>query len=128
MWVLKAAKALVYQTREKIVVDELKVDFFNARGELVSKIIAPSGELNTGNRNMTARGGVLVKTQDSTTLMTDSLFWQNDSARIITYAKVFIERRDKTRIEGMGLITDPELKKIEILGHITGESSVEIKK
>jgi len=128
MWVLQASKALVYQSKERIVVEAVAINFFNVTGELVSNLVAPTGELNTKNRNMTARGGVVVKTQDSTTLNTDSLFWQNDSARIITRSRVLIVRRDQTKIEGMGLVTDPELKKIEILGRISGESSVEIKK
>ncbi len=128
MWVLYASKALVYQSRERIVVESLEVNFFNAKGELASNLIAPAGELNTKNRDMVARGGVLVRTQDSTVLNTDSLFWQNDSARIVTHSRVIIVRHDKTRIEGMGLITDPELKKIEIIGKIKGESSVEIER
>jgi LPS export ABC transporter protein LptC len=128
MWVLSASRALVYQSKERVVVETLMIDFFNAQGEKASHLVAPAGELHTKTRNMSARGGVLVRTQDSSILHTDSLFWQNDSSRIITMARVLIERKDKTRIEGMGLVTDPELKKIVILGRISGESSVEIKK
>lgn len=128
MWVLGASRALVYRAKEKILVETLTVNFFNSQGEMVSHLVAPAGELNTKNRDMSARCGVIVKTRDSTTLNTDSLFWQNDSARIVTRSRVTITRRDKTKIEGMGLITDPELKKIVILGRITGESPVELPK
>ncbi len=128
MWVLRGSRAFVYQSKEKIIVENLTVDFFNSKGERASNLKAPTGELSTRSRNMSARGGVVVLTQDSARLETDSLFWQNDSGRIVTRSRVLIERKDKTRIEGMGLVTDPELKKIEILGKITGESPVEIKR
>jgi len=85
---------------------------------------APRGELNTKTHNIFVEDSVVVITDDSTKLYTESLFWLNDSARILSDSYVMIIKGDGTVIEGRGLRTDPRLNRIEIIGETKGASPI----
>ncbi len=124
LWMLTAARAGVYE--EIIKVDSVQVRFYDEEEIEFSVLNAPRGELNTRTHNIFVADSVLVFTSDSTVLYTDSLFWLNDSAKILSDAYVRIVKRDGTVIEGKGLRTDPRLTKIEVLGETKGESPIEL--
>lgn len=124
LWVLSAEAAWVYD--EIIKIDAVKIKFYNEDHVEFSILYAPGGQLNTETHNILVGDSVYVVTDDSTKLFTDSLFWQNDSQRIVTNAAVKIMKQDGTVIEGTGLKTDPYLKKIEILGTTEGVSPIEL--
>ncbi|MGD8979308.1 MAG: LPS export ABC transporter periplasmic protein LptC [candidate division WOR-3 bacterium] len=124
LWTLNAARAGVYD--EIIKVDEVTVHFFDEEEAEFSVLTAPRGELNTTTHNIFVEDSVAVLTSDSTKLFTESLFWLNDSARILTDAYVEIIKGDGTVIQGRGLRTDPRLSKIEIIGDAKGASPIEL--
>lgn len=126
LWVLDADEANVFD--EFINVDTVTIRFFDEKPEAYAVLHGRSGTLNTKTRNIIVRDSVRLLTDDSTRLFTDSLFWKNDSQKIITNSFVRIIKHDSTTIEGNGLITTPDLKKIEVIGAITGTSPVEFPK
>ena len=122
LWTLNADRADVYE--EIIKVDEVTVRFYDESEDEYSVLTAPRGELNTRTHNIFVEDSVYVITNDSTQLRTVSLFWLNDSAKILTDAYVKILKRDGTVIEGRGLRTDPRLSRIEIIGETKGTSPI----
>jgi LPS export ABC transporter protein LptC len=124
LWTLNAARAAVYD--EIIKVDEVIVRFYDEKDIEFSVLTAPRGELNTTTHNIFVEDSVEVFTNDSTKLYTESLFWLNDSAKILTDAYVKIVKKDGTVIEGRGLRTDPRLTRIEIIGETKGESPIKL--
>ena len=124
MWTLDAQYAKVYD--EIIRVDSVKIRFYDKEQIEFSVLHAPGGMLNTKTHNVLVGDSVVVLTNDSTKLYTDSLFWQNDSQKILTDCRVRIIKQDSTVIEGQGLRADPYLKKIEILGTTQGISPIEL--
>jgi LPS export ABC transporter protein LptC len=122
LWTLNADRADVYE--EIIKVDEVTVRFYDENENEYSVLTAPRGELNTRTHNIFVEDSVYVVTNDSTKLHTESLFWLNDSAKILTDAYVRILKRDGTVIEGKGLRTDPRLSRIEIIGETKGTSPI----
>jgi LPS export ABC transporter protein LptC len=124
LWTLDAARAGVYD--EIIKVDEVNVHFYDEEESEYSVLSAPRGELNTKTHNIFVEDSVEVVTSDSTKLYTESLFWLNDSAKILTDAPVKIIKGDGTVIEGRGLRTDPRLSRIEIIGDAKGASPIEL--
>jgi LPS export ABC transporter protein LptC len=124
LWTLNAERAGVYD--EIIRVDEVTVRFYDENESEFSVLTAPRGELNTETHNILVEDSVEVLTDDSTKLYTESLFWLNDSAKILTDAYVKIVKGDGTIIEGRGLRTDPRLSRIEIIGDTKGESPIEL--
>lgn len=124
LWTLNAARAGVYD--EIIKVDDVTVRFFDEEEAEYSVLTAPRGELNTKTHNIFVEDSVAVFTSDSTKLFTESLFWLNDSAKILTDAYVEIIKGDGTVIRGRGLRTDPRLSRIEIIGDAKGASPIEL--
>jgi LPS export ABC transporter protein LptC len=122
LWTLNADRAGVYD--EIIKVDEVTVRFYDEDENEYSILTAPRGELNTRTHNIFVEDSVYVVTSDSTKLHTQSLFWLNDSAKILTDAYVKILKDDGTVIEGRGLRTDPRLSRIEIIGETKGSSPI----
>lgn len=124
LWMLTAARAGVYE--EIIKVDSVQIRFYDEEEVEFSVLNAPRGELNTRTHNIFVADSVEVLTNDSTALYTDSLFWLNDSAKILSDAQVKIVKKDGTVIEGKGLRTDPRLSRIEIISETKGESPIEL--
>lgn len=124
LWILNAEAAWVYD--EIIKIDKVEIKFYDEDNIEFSVLHAPGGRLNTETHNILVGDSVYVVTNDSTKLFTDSLFWENDSQRIVTNASVKIMKQDGTVIEGRGLKTDPYLKKIEVLGTTEGVSPIEL--
>ena len=124
LWVLDAEQARVYD--EIIKVDSVKIRFYDEEQVVFSILYAPNGILNTKTHNILVGDSVAVFTNDSTKLFTDSLFWQNDSQKILTDCHVKIVKLDSTLIKGKGLRADPYLKKIEIIGEAKGVSPIEL--
>jgi LPS export ABC transporter protein LptC len=125
-WHLFAASARVYE--DIIDVDSVRIKFYNESENEYAWLRSKTGVLNTKNHNIVVRDSVILITEDSTTLLTDSLFWDNELQRIITDARVKIIKKDSTTIEGNGLKTTTDLKKIEIIGDIRGTSPIKFPK
>lgn len=126
LWTLNAALANVYD--DLIMVDTVQIRFFDEKQEEHATLHSLKGTLNTKTHNIIVRDSVNLFTSDSVLLYTDSLFWQNDSQKILTDARVRITKQDGTVIAGKGLKTAPDLKRIEVLGAIAGESPIEFPK
>lgn len=124
LWILDAPQAKVYD--ELVQVDNVKIRFFDKDQIEFSILHAPGGILNKKTHNILVGDSVFVVTNDSTKLFTDSLFWLNDSQRIITNRPVKIVKQDSIVIEGQGLRADPYLNKIEIIGETKGTSPIVI--
>lgn len=124
LWILDAELARVYN--DVIKVDSVKIRFYNKEQIEFSVLYAPGGILNTVTHNVLVGDTVIVMTNDSTKLFTDSLFWMNDSQIIVTNRDVMIVKQDGTVIQGTGLRADPYLEKIEILGTTKGVSPIEL--
>jgi len=126
LWILDAITANVYENL--INVDTVRINFFGEKQSVFSVLTARQGILNTTTRNIVVKDHVVLWTDDSSRLYTDSLFWQNDSQKILTDSHVRIVKKDSTVIEGNGLKTKPDLKKIEIIGDIKGTSPIQFPK
>ncbi len=125
-WTLSAVSAFVYQ--EIINVVGVKIKFYNEDEKEYAWLRGNEGELHIGTHNIIVRDNVVLTTEDSTELYTDSLFWHNENQAIITDAHVKIIKKDSTVIEGNGLKTAPDLQKIEIIGDIKGISPIKFPK
>jgi LPS export ABC transporter protein LptC len=126
LYSVDAVKAYVYSHAQKIDVDNPYIIFYNEDGSISSKLNSLHGIVNTKNSNLFAKDSVLVQTNDSTILHTDSLIWDNQAQIITTDAWVTIESKQGL-IQGQGLISDAGLKKIEIKSSVTGKSEYDFK-
>lgn len=127
LYQLQALKAYIYEASNKIDVTEPKIIFFDDAGKEFSTLVAHSGSVNNKSSDLIARNEVIVQTQDSTYLYTDSLVWLNSRQIVTTDAWVTINSK-QGNIEGQGLISDAGLKKIEIKSAVKGKSNYKFEK
>jgi len=127
LYQLQAVKAYLYESSNKIDVTEPKIIFFDDSGREFSNLVARSGSVNNKSSDLIARNEVIVQTQDSTYLYTDSLVWLNSRQIVTTDAWVTINSK-QGNIEGQGLISDAGLKKIEIKSAVKGKSNYQFEK
>ena len=127
LYQLEAAKAYLYESLNKIEVAEPKIKFFDEDGKEFSHLVARAGSVNDKTSDLVARKEVVVQTEDSTYLYTDSLVWLNNQQLVTTDAWVKISSK-QGNIEGQGLISDAGLKKIEIKSTVKGKSNYQFEK
>ncbi len=120
-YTLEAQKAYVYDPAQRVDVTGLRVLFYDEVGGVSSTLVADEGSIYSQNEDLVARGNVIVRTSDSTMLVTDSLVWSNQRRLVRTDADLVIET-PKGRIKGKGLVSDAGLTKIDILSPVQGTS------
>ncbi|NLI99485.1 LPS export ABC transporter periplasmic protein LptC [bacterium] len=122
---LEGKRAFYYDKSSKIVVLEPNITFLGPDKEPTSEVTCDSGVVNNRTGDLFAYGHVIVVTNDSTVLRTDSLAWLNRKALIETDAEVLIISKDG-EVRGKGLISDADLAKIEIKEKIEGSTDYNI--
>lgn len=121
LYTLEAETAYVYDEEMRVDVFLPRVTFYDQDGAVHATLDADRGAIFSETDDLVARGNVLVETVDSTRLRTDSLTWNNREQLVRTEAHVEIETQ-KGKVEGIGLVSDAGLEKIEILSEVTGQS------
>jgi LPS export ABC transporter protein LptC len=114
LWKLFARYAAEYSTRDLYVARSLRVDFFDDKGENASVLTAREGEINSRNRNMIARGNVVLQTTEGTRLSTEVLQFLNREQLIVVPDDQLVRvERGNDVLTGYGFQSDPDLKQYE---------------
>lgn len=114
LWKLFARYAAEYSTRDLYVARSLRVDFFDDKGENASVLTAREGEINSRNRNMLARGSVVLQTTEGTRLSTEVLQFLNREQLVIVPDDQLVRvERGNDVLTGYGFQSDPDLKHYE---------------
>jgi LPS export ABC transporter protein LptC len=113
-WKMEAECAFVYEQRNILEADTIRVTFFDGRGEAGSVLTALHGKLNRKTDDMEARGNVVVIGSDGVVLRTESLTWSAETRQIVSQDSVTVIRHGDV-LTGWGFRGDPDLGKFEIL-------------
>ena len=113
-WTLEAKKADVYEKRNVLEVQLVKVTFYDRTGAVGSVLTAREGRIDNGTRDMEARGDVVVTGSDGVVLKTNRLTWENKARQIFSDDSVTVIRQQDV-LTGVGFRGDPDLGKFEIL-------------
>lgn len=111
-WTLYAKYAATYSARGVVVARDIRVDFFDDKGQRSSELTAREGEIQQQTRDMTARGNVVLKTTEGTRMTTQEMHFSNEQQLITSERLVRVERQGST-LEGVGFSSDPELRRFE---------------
>jgi LPS export ABC transporter protein LptC len=111
---LNSPEGRIYESKQVADVDQ-PVIYFYKNGHETSRLTAPSGTVKTDTHEVEAWGGVTIVTTDSSTLTTDRLRFDPKTQKIYSKDAVHLDKPDSVT-DGVGLETDPGLKKIKI-GH-----------
>jgi LPS export ABC transporter protein LptC len=113
LWVLTAARALVYEEADRVELSDLRVDYFDEDGEVRSTLTARDGVFKRRTSDMEAQGTVVVVARDGTRLVTERLTWNERTGKIESDRFVRVTQADDV-FTGVGLEADPDLKNIRV--------------
>ena len=113
-WKLYARYAATYNARNVVQIRGVRVDFFDDKGGRSSELTAREGELQLQTHDMTARGNVVLQTNEGTRMSTEELHFLNQSQKIVSPVtqQVRVERHGDV-LTGYGFESDPELRHFE---------------
>src|SRR5262249_9542876 len=117
VWKLYARYAAMYDARNSIVAQAVRVDFFDAQGNKTSELSAREGEIDRQRRDMIARGNVVIQTTEGTRMSTEELRFLNRTQKVHSDREVRVERAGNV-LTGVGFDSDPDLKHYEFLGRV----------
>lgn len=109
---LLATVGRLYEDQKVAELEQPYVTFYKEGAES-SKLKAPLGKVFTETHEMEAWGGVQLLSADGTTLDTERLHYDPRTRQITSTTTVHLVKPDSVT-DGIGLVTDPELKKVKI--------------
>ncbi|MEN9699418.1 MAG: export transporter periplasmic protein LptC [Bacteroidota bacterium] len=114
---IHAAIAETYRGKEELtkIKDSLRVNFFDATGNIVSTLSALYGEINYSKGELMVRDSVrLYNFTKKQTLETEALFWNQRDSSIFSKSSVIV-RSPKGRIFGEGIKTKQDFSRYELI-------------
>jgi LPS export ABC transporter protein LptC len=111
-WVLKANIARLYEDKNIMDLERIKIKFFLTGGGHVT-VIADSGVYRIDDDEMLLNGDVKIRSKDGSTLFSESMHFSQKKKLIWTRDKVFI-KGDGLEMEGNGLKYDLQKGKLTI--------------
>ena len=119
VWKLYARYAAMYDARNSIVAQAVRVDFYDAQGNKTSELSAREGEIDRQSRDMIARGNVVIQTTEGTRMSTEELRFLNRTQKVRSDREVRVERAGNV-LTGVGFESDPDLKHYQFRKRIVG--------
>ena len=122
LWVLTGDSMM--QSGDTIRMKKVELRFFDRYGKQQSVLHADSGVYFDETGDMVGFGHVEVLGSDSSLLRTNTLRFSKADSLIYTEDSVYIRSKDK-EVWGIGLRSDPGLRRIEVVRQVHGHGSQE---
>jgi LPS export ABC transporter protein LptC len=100
--------SMFYETKETLLEDNIKVDFYDADQIQTTTLTSKNGRVDETTNNLYAMDSVVVFS-DSVTIRTEEMMWRNKDRKIISDKYVTLVS-PKEKIEGYGFESDQGLK------------------
>ncbi len=111
---VRADTAYMYDQNTRTDLRKVRTEFFKVTGEKNATLTSLTGQYNSRLGTMEARGMVVVVTTDGRKLESPHLRY-DPGRNEISSDSVFILTQTDRRVEGVGFISDPDLKNIKVL-------------
>ena len=119
-WTLRASYAAMYNDRNLVDAQTVRIEFFNDKGETYSTLTADQGLVHQQTNDLEARGHVHIVTTTGVTLETDSLRWLNTTGKIVSDAFVRVTRKHDV-VTGWGFESDANLDHFHLSREVRAE-------
>ena len=119
-WTLRASYAAMYNDRNLVDAQTVRIEFFNDKGETYSTLVADQGLVHQRTNDLEARGHVKIVTTSGVKLETDSLRWMNHTGKIVSDAFVKVTRKSDV-VTGWGFESDANLDHFHLSREVHAE-------
>ncbi len=114
--ILNAKGIRMFERQHYTLLDSaVRVDFFDKENKHSSVLTGRRAFINDLNKNMTAYDSVRIVSDSGTTVLTDSLFWDNTTKEIRSDADVTISEKNGRITKGKGFVSDQDMTNYHIL-------------
>ena len=93
---------------------DVKADFYDEKGLLISKLKSDSAYIDQNTNNLLAYGDVIVASNDSVKLFSNSILWDNHYELITSRDSVTFTTSSGDTMHGIGFESDMDLTKWKI--------------
>jgi len=115
-WELKAAKARYFKDQKLVKLEDIEVILYRPNNQTY-KLSGKYGELNIDTQNITVQGEVKGTLPNNTQIATESFLYDN-AKRIVTTSDKVIITRERSYMEGVGMIINIKEEKIDLLANV----------
>jgi LPS export ABC transporter protein LptC len=119
-WTLWASYAAMFNDRNLVDAQTVRIEFFDAQGKKFSTLLADQGIVDQRTNNLEARGNVRIATETGVRMETDSLRWLNVPRKIVSDAFVRVTRQHDV-VTGYGFESDPSLDHFHLKREVRAE-------
>ncbi|HZI89340.1 MAG TPA: LPS export ABC transporter periplasmic protein LptC [Candidatus Polarisedimenticolia bacterium] len=119
-WTLWASYAAMYNAKNLVDAKPIRIEFFDSKGKLYSKLTADQGLVDQRTNNLEAIGKVRIVTETGVHMETDSLRWINASQKIVSESFVKVTRNEDV-VTGYGFESDPNLDHFHLKHEVRAE-------
>lgn len=116
---LESDSAFFFDDNTRIELRKVNTTFFTSTGERSSVLTAREGTYNTRMRETEARGNVVVVSTEGRRLETAQLKYQQGQNEISSDSAFVLTERGR-RLEGIGFVSDPDMKNVRVKNVTTG--------
>jgi LPS export ABC transporter protein LptC len=120
---LHADTAYFYDDNNRIELRRMNTTFFTADGVKNGTMVSDVGTYDVRTQKLDGRGNVKVVSEDGRTLASPHLVYDRGSNQI-TSDTSFQYHTPTSDVRGVGLRTDPQLRSIQVLSRLGGQSAV----
>lgn len=119
-WTLRAEYAAMFNREHRVDAKTVRIDFFDAEGNLYSTLTADRGEIDQRTNDLEARGNVRVSTKNDVAMETDSLRFMNRTGKILSDGFVRVTRQGDV-LTGFGFESDATLEHFRLQREVRAE-------
>ncbi len=119
-WTLWASYAAMYNAKNLVDAKTIQIEFFDSKGKRYSTLVADQGLVDQRTNNLEAIGRVRVVTETGVHMETDSLYWINNTQKIISDSFVKVTRKGDV-VTGYGFESDPNLDHFHLKREVRAE-------
>ena len=113
-FILKTYALIKNKNTNAILKGDVKADFFDQDGLLISKLTSDSAYIDQNTNNLHAYGNVRVISDDSVKLFSNSILWDNHYKLIISHDSVMFTSSNNDTMYGVGFESDIDLTQWKI--------------
>ena len=113
---VKATSSMLIKNKSSnaILRGDVKADFFDENGLLISKLYSDSAYIDQNTNNLHAYGNVSIISNDSVKLFSNSILWDNHYELITSQDSVMFTSASNDTMYGVGFESDMDLTKWKI--------------
>lgn len=121
LWILNADNARLFESDKKVMLDNLRVFFYDSKQKPTSKVIADYGIYYKDVQNFDLSNNVTMASSNNKVLVGEFFHWDNKKERLTTHLEATVSNLETGEWHrGTGMVADKNLETVDFLSNNVG--------